>query len=85
MPAVVTSLCFVKITEGLATPMYVCLCNALTEQSVRAAALAGASRPSEVYRACGCAAQCGTCSTTVRRIVNETAANDLLPELLAAD
>ena len=64
--------------------MYICLCNALTDSKVRAAALAGATRPSEVYRACGCAAQCGTCSSTVRRIVNETAAS-LRPELLAAD
>lgn len=64
--------------------MYICLCNALTDHHVHAAAQAGASRPSEIYRACGCAAQCGTCSATVRRIINETAAA-LRPELLAAD
>jgi bacterioferritin-associated ferredoxin len=66
--------------------MYVCLCNALTDRHVHAAALAGATRPSEIYRACGCAALCGTCSATVRRILNEAAAAPALqPELMAAD
>ncbi len=65
--------------------MYICLCNALTDLHVRTAALAGACRPSEIYRACGCTAQCGTCSSTVRRIVKEIAATELRPELLAAD
>lgn len=65
--------------------MYVCLCNALTDHHVRAAAQAGANRPSEIYRACGCAALCGTCAATVRRILNETVAAALPPDLLAAD
>ena len=65
--------------------MYICLCNALTDHHVRAAAQGGASRPSEIYRACGCAANCGTCAATVRRILNETAAAGLQPDLLAAD
>ncbi|HEY6434540.1 MAG TPA: (2Fe-2S)-binding protein [Acetobacteraceae bacterium] len=65
--------------------MYICLCNALTDYHVRAAAQAGASRPSEIYRACGCAALCGTCSVTLRRILNETVAAAVQPELLAAD
>ncbi|HUB16089.1 MAG TPA: (2Fe-2S)-binding protein [Acetobacteraceae bacterium] len=76
---------FLTSTEGRAPTMYVCLCNALTDHHVRAAALAGADRPSAVYRACGCTVRCGTCSTTVRRIVDETVANDLRPDLLAAD
>ena len=42
--------------------MYVCLCNALTDADVRQAVLAcGARRPAEVFSACGCRAQCGTC------------------------
>jgi bacterioferritin-associated ferredoxin len=65
--------------------MYICLCNALTDRHVRAAAQAGANRPSEIYRACGCAAHCGTCAATVRRILNEMAATALQPDLLAAD
>ncbi len=54
--------------------MYVCLCNALTDGQVRDAAMAGARRPSEVYGACGCAAQCGTCATLMRSLLNEHAA-----------
>ena len=42
--------------------MYVCLCNALTDRQVKqAAAAAGTSKPSTVYAACGCRAQCGQC------------------------
>lgn len=65
--------------------MYVCLCNALTDRHVRDAAHAGASRPSEVYAACGCAAQCGTCSRTVRRVLDDAIRDPRLPEMLAAD
>jgi bacterioferritin-associated ferredoxin len=65
--------------------VYVCLCNALTDRHVRNAAHAGARRPSEVYEACGCMVQCGTCSRTVRSIVDDVAANECAPELLAAD
>ena len=42
--------------------MYICLCNALTDRQVRqAAATAGTTKPSNVYAACGCRAQCGQC------------------------
>jgi bacterioferritin-associated ferredoxin len=42
--------------------VYVCLCNALTDRQVKqAAAAAGTSKPSTVYAACGCRAQCGQC------------------------
>lgn len=51
--------------------MYVCLCNGLTDQHVRDAALAGACRPAEVYPACGCTAQCGSCARTMRSLINE--------------
>jgi bacterioferritin-associated ferredoxin len=42
--------------------VYVCLCNALTDRQVKqAAATAGTTKPSNVYAACGCRAQCGQC------------------------
>ena len=42
--------------------MYVCLCNALTDRQVKAAAAnAGTTKTSSVYAACGCRAQCGQC------------------------
>jgi bacterioferritin-associated ferredoxin len=65
--------------------VYVCLCNALTDRHVRDAAHAGASRPSEVDAACGCSAQCGTCSRTVRRMLDEVTPNGRVPEMLAGD
>ena len=47
--------------------MYVCICNALTEHDIAAAASnISATRPSELFAACRCRAQCGTC---VRRIL----------------
>jgi bacterioferritin-associated ferredoxin len=54
--------------------MYVCLCNGLTDRQVRDAAVAGACRPSEVYRACGCSVQCGACARTMRSLIDEQAA-----------
>jgi bacterioferritin-associated ferredoxin len=42
--------------------VYVCVCNALTDRQVKAAAAAAnTTRPSEIYAACGCRAQCGSC------------------------
>jgi len=46
--------------------MYVCLCNALTDQDVNRASASGASRPAEILAACNCRAQCGTCARTLR-------------------
>jgi bacterioferritin-associated ferredoxin len=51
--------------------MIVCLCNAISEGDVRAALLAGATRPKEVYDCCGGRAQCGNCAPTVLRIIRE--------------
>jgi bacterioferritin-associated ferredoxin len=54
--------------------MYVCLCNALTEQDIRSsmASDAGCS-VSMVYRGCGCQPQCGKCVPFVRRMLREGA------------
>jgi bacterioferritin-associated ferredoxin len=46
--------------------MYVCLCNALTDQDVCRASSEGACRPSEILAACNCRAQCGLCARTLR-------------------
>jgi bacterioferritin-associated ferredoxin len=64
--------------------VYICLCNALTDHHVREAVQAGASRPSEVYDACGCVVQCGTCARAVRRIVDDAAVCGRGSEMLAA-
>lgn len=60
--------------------MYVCLCNALTDRQVKAAAeAANTTRPSEVYAACGCRAQCGNCIKRLLHLIRgeETTAGTL--------
>jgi bacterioferritin-associated ferredoxin len=54
--------------------MYVCLCNALTDGQVRAAAAAGAARPKDVFATCGCGPQCASCARTIRAILRDSAA-----------
>ncbi|HTI01153.1 MAG TPA: (2Fe-2S)-binding protein [Acidisoma sp.] len=53
-----------------ALAVYVCLCNALTDRQVKAAAeAANTTKPSEVYAACGCRAQCGNCIKRLLHII----------------
>jgi bacterioferritin-associated ferredoxin len=62
--------------------LYICLCNAITDTDIAQAVEQGAARPCEVYTACGCRAQCGSCA---RKIV--TMLRSLLPaepDLVAA-
>jgi bacterioferritin-associated ferredoxin len=54
--------------------MYVCLCNALTDTQLRAAAKAGAARVRDIYAGCGREAQCGCCTGTVLSILREARA-----------
>jgi bacterioferritin-associated ferredoxin len=54
--------------------MYICLCNALSDASIRQAVRDGASRPREVYVRCGCPAQCGGCTRTILEIIRDDAA-----------
>jgi bacterioferritin-associated ferredoxin len=70
--------------SGDPTTMYVCLCNALTDHQVkRAAATAGTTKPSSVYAACGCRAQCGQC---VKALVALLRGGDCaMPELQGAN
>ena len=41
--------------------MYVCHCRAVTDRSVRAAVLAGATTLDELAEGCGAGARCGGC------------------------
>jgi bacterioferritin-associated ferredoxin len=49
--------------------MIVCVCNAIREGEVRAAARAGASCPTSAYKARGCKPRCGQCFTFAREII----------------
>ena len=45
--------------------MYVCICNGLTDTQIQGAIASGAGRTREVYDACNCRAQCGTCTARI--------------------
>ncbi len=54
--------------------MVVCVCNAIREKDVRAAARAGASTPCEAYARVGRRPRCGQCFPFAREIIrNERA------------
>jgi bacterioferritin-associated ferredoxin len=59
--------------------MYICLCNAITDGQVRAAAAGGATRPKEVFATCGCGAQCANCTRTMLSILQEGAGTAARP------
>jgi len=51
--------------------MVVCLCNAIREKDVRAAARNGHDSPCRAYAALGCRARCGQCAPFARAIIDE--------------
>jgi bacterioferritin-associated ferredoxin len=61
---------------GLAA-MYVCLCNAITDSQVRAAAAGGATRPKDVFASCGCGAQCANCTRVILSILRDGVAGEV--------
>lgn len=50
--------------------MVVCVCNAIRERDVRAAARAGAISASDAYRALGLRPKCGQCVNFAREIID---------------
>ena len=58
--------------RGVEGPMYVCVCNALTDRDVRPHTAGGGCSVSMVYRACGCRPQCGKCVALVRQMLRES-------------
>ena len=53
--------------------MIVCSCNVFSDVQVRSAVASAAQRPriSRVYASLGCAAKCGGCAHTIRKIIDE--------------
>jgi len=46
--------------------VYMCICNALTDRTLKQAADSiGSVKPGQVYAACGCRLQCGRCVRAV--------------------
>jgi bacterioferritin-associated ferredoxin len=55
--------------------VYICICNALTDRDIHDATIeGGARRPLEVFQACQCRVQCGTCVRKLLALVKETVA-----------
>ena len=52
--------------------MYVCICNAVTEDDVRGCVVAGACSTKEVRSACGMQPGCGSCTKRLRALVSES-------------
>lgn len=74
-------------------PVYVCLCNGVTERDIRQAAHAGCRSMPELTMRTGCGASCGSCVAMATEVLHDarqgqvrtdhvrTAAEDLLPAL----
>ena len=52
--------------------MYVCICNAVTERTIRDAARAGVRTLDELSRRTGCSDCCGSCADLAAEILAET-------------
>ena len=56
--------------------MYVCICNGLTDKHIQNAIASGAERTRDVYSACNCRAQCGTCTMSILCMLRENRGGD---------
>ena len=54
--------------------MIVCSCNVFSDAQVRSSIVSAAQRPrmSRIYASLGCAAKCGGCTHTIKKIIDET-------------
>jgi bacterioferritin-associated ferredoxin len=66
----------------IARVVYICICNALTDGDIHhAATVDGARRPLEVFEACRCRVQCGTCVRKLLALVKQSIASvEIAPE-----
>ena len=67
--------------------MYVCLCRAVSDRTVRGVIRLGAQCPAEVRRQTGAGSCCGSCVAQIVEIVREERAfkdNDLSDDAVAA-
>ena len=51
--------------------MYVCICNAVTENMIRRAASEGARSLDDLTRATGCASGCGSCADLAEQVLRQ--------------
>lgn len=60
--------------KEVGSPVYVCLCNALTDTDIKQAIADGACRPRDAYSACGCRAECGGCTKAILCLIRDAQA-----------
>jgi len=65
--------------------MYICICNALREKQIEAAAGDNARTVAEVFRRCGSRPQCGKCLTDVAQKIEEARLREDGPQPIAAE
>ncbi len=56
-------------------PMYVCLCQGITDKQIRAAVASGATTLEAVQHTLGVGSQCGQCGDLAGEIVSESLEN----------
>lgn len=55
----------------LLAPMYVCLCNGVTEREIRQTASAGCRTMAELTMRTGCGAGCGSCICMATQLIED--------------
>ena len=73
-----------RISSISGPAMILCICNALTEDEVRAAGRRGAPSAEVAYRSLGCEVQCGTCLCYADEVIAEERAKLLSVDARAA-
>ena len=57
--------------SGTSITMIVCVCNAIREDELRAAARNGAPNGRAAYKSLGCQLQCGTCLPCANEVIDD--------------
>ena len=57
--------------------MYVCICNAISDQQIRDAVVNGADDLHAIQSHLGAATGCGTCAEYAQKVIDETLAEKL--------
>jgi len=65
--------------------MYVCICNALRDKELAAAAGGDARTVAEVFRRCGRRPQCGKCLPDVAQMIEDARALETGAQSIAAE
>ena len=63
-----------RFLPAIRTPVYVCVCNGVTDRDIRAAAAHGCRGLPELTMRTGCGATCGSCVDAAIQLLDEEAA-----------